>query len=486
MPSLEKAFAQASPRLSPRPPALSSHGIRVAVAAHAGLAIAAALFLPGILRWSSGLSFIAYDTALLLFVLWKTRPLWRASPICRPSAGTAPTLGVIIAAHNEVAVIERTLRALLAQDVRPDEILIADDGSCDGTAELLLAHFAFIPSAAGPQAPWSSLSVPSLRWLRLPHGGKARALNQALPRMGSEIVITVDADTRLASDALAEMRRAFAEEPALVAATGVLTPTGERTLAGRVLQCFQTYEYIRNFMARYAWMRTDSLLLISGAFAGFRRPALLAVGGFDPQCLVEDYEVIHRLHRHAVDHRLDWQIRVIGRARAMTSAPSSLGNFLSQRQRWFAGFLQTQYWNRDMIGNRKYGKLGILMLPVKAIDTLQPFCSLAAFLILLFFLVPGGLPLLTIALTIISGKVLFDIIYLGWIIHLYRRWTGDRSGSNIPLAIMTALLEPFSFQLLRHTGALLGWYRFLSGRQHWGKQARHPLPGTTENYGAIK
>ena len=45
----------------------------------------------------------------------------------------------------------------------------------------------------------------------------------------------------------------------------------------------------------------------------------------------------------------------------------------------FAGFLQTQYWNRDMTGNRRYGALGLLMMPVKAIDTVQPIYGLTAF-----------------------------------------------------------------------------------------------------------
>ena len=67
------------------------------------------------------------------------------------------------------------------------------------------------------------------------------------------------------------------------------------TALGRTMQWFQTYEYIHNFLGRYAWMRVDCLQLISGAFAGFRRDAVTAVGGFDDVCLVEDYELVARM-----------------------------------------------------------------------------------------------------------------------------------------------------------------------------------------------
>ncbi|MBN9993929.1 hypothetical protein JJD03_15080, partial [Listeria monocytogenes] len=78
--------------------------------------------------------------------------------------------------------------------------------------------------------------------------------------------------------------------PALVAATGVLAPICGPDLQGRFFEWFQTYEYVRNFLSRHAWERLNSLLLISGAFAAFRRDAVVAVGGFDPDCMVEDYE----------------------------------------------------------------------------------------------------------------------------------------------------------------------------------------------------
>ena len=108
------------------------------------------------------------------------------------------------------------------------------------------------------------------------------------------------------------MRDAFADDRDLVAATGILLPVCDASLGGRLFEWFQTYEYLRNFLSRYAWSRMDSLLLISGAFAGFRRAPLIEVGGFDLDCLVEDYELIHRLKRHGVLTGRPWTTAVLG------------------------------------------------------------------------------------------------------------------------------------------------------------------------------
>ena len=63
-----------------------------------------------------------------------------------------------------------------------------------------------------------------LRWLKLPQGGKARALNVAIALADTELVLTIDADTLIEPEALEAMCRAFATDPGLVAATGVLNP----------------------------------------------------------------------------------------------------------------------------------------------------------------------------------------------------------------------------------------------------------------------
>lgn len=427
-----------------------------------------------VLAWSVGIAYICYDTLLLLMVTSQTWRLLRSNKSKPSPLGHTVTVGAIVAAHNEARVLPLTLSALLTQEPALDQIVIADDGSSDDTAALLTTRYGLTPPAIGELSEASHIH-PQLHWLRLPHGGKARALNRALQAMWTETVVTVDGDTLLEPGAIRTVQEAFSRRPKLVAATGVITPVCSQDVQGRVMQAFQTYEYIRNFLSRFAWSRFNALLLVSGAFASFRRQAVLDVGGFDPDCMVEDYELIHRLHRHAAQHGLGWQVAVLGGAQARTDAPSNIGGFLRQRRRWFGGFLQTQYWYRDMVGNGRYGALGRLMLPVKAGDTFQPLYGFSAFVLLLVFAFTGQLMVVGPVLAVMAAKVAIDLSYLLWSMRLYRRWVQDPGRGHLGLAVLAAIAEPFTFQLLRHTGALLGWWSVLTGRASWGRQSRQGL-----------
>lgn len=470
--ALAKAFLAQSPRLSPRRVPIASHLIGLAVPIVFVVLVVQAFLRQGLAVWSVGVAYILYDTALLVFTAWQIRDLARVA--VTPSIGPAPSFGVIVAAHDEAGVIRLTIDRLLAQDEAPEAILIADDGSRDDTPAAMLGGYALAAPRLDEMAT-VDLGGTRLQWLRLPHGGKARALNAALLRIATDVVLTVDADTLLEPGAIRAMRAAFAAEPELVAATGVLAPICGPSLRGRLFEWFQSYEYVRNFLSRDAWMRLGGLLLISGAFAAFRRDAVIAVGGFDPDCMVEDYELIHRLHRHAHDTGTDWRVRVVGGALARTDAPASISAFLKQRQRWFGGFLQTQHWNRDMVGNRAYGRLGTRMLPVKALDTLQPIYGLAAFAILVVLVVTGRFTLALPILIVMIAKIAIDLSFHLWSLGIYKRWTGQREGLNLGPAIIAAIAEPFTFQLLRHLGAIYGWVAFLSGGQSWGRQTRTAL-----------
>lgn len=416
------------------------------------------------MAWASGFFYVGYDTWLLFFVAARTRDCRRAAP-----AGPLfprPTVSAAIAARNERLILPACLDALLRQDSPPDEILVIDDGSTDGSVEWLERAYGVVFSGELGR----STIRPELAVLRKPHTGKADSLNRALHVVRGEVLITVDADTLLELDAVGAMRRAFASEPRLAAACGVLTPRCRPGAGATLLETFQRFEYMRAFLAREAWMREDALLLVSGAFAAYRRDVLLELGGYDRRSLVEDYELIHRLHRFSCERERGLTVRLVSAARAVTDAPATLRALLKQRLRWFGGFLQTQFKNRDMVGDPRYGAVGRLILPVKAFDTLQPLYGLLAFAALLGLLASGhGIsgPILWV----LAGKLALDVSFHFWFLTLYSRWQG--LALDVRLVLISALVtlaEPVSFQLLRHIGALLGWLSFLSGANDWSPQ----------------
>lgn len=462
---LDQTLRIESPRLTPRKAPLASSVISGCAMLLFFALTAQVFFRDGLGGWAVGLVYIAYDTALLGFTAWHMRAILKAPAVVE--LATRPTLGVIIAAYNEERALPLTISALMRQIDLPDLIVIADDGSTDGSAALLSERYGLKPHVRKPVP-----GQPTLLWIPVPHGGKARALNAAIACVDTEIILTVDADTLIEEHAIGAMRDSFAREPALVAATGVLMPVCGTGPQARFFEWFQRYEYIRNFISRFAWMQLGSLLLISGAFAAFRKDALVKVGGFDPACLVEDYELIHRFHRHSVDHGLGWTVRVVGAAQARTDAPETLPAFLRQRRRWFAGFLQTQRWNRDMVGNARFGWLGKAMMPVKALDTLQPIYGLTAFAILIIFVATGRFSVALPILIVMLVKIAIDMTFHLWSLHIYRGWTGSTRSIGWVKAVFAALLEPFSFQLMRHAGAAWGWWTFLTGKQSWGRQNR--------------
>ncbi|MFZ5733625.1 MAG: glycosyltransferase family 2 protein [Pseudomonadota bacterium] len=491
-PLLAAPFAAASSRLSPRAMPLISMAIYATVFGLWLMLLSRAFTTGTIFAWSIGLFYIAYDTALLLLITWLTWPAVRAAHRSHAAAAQShvdstsasinpasrPSLGVVIAAYNEAAVLPETLAALCRQTDLPDLILIVDDGSTDQTTRILAETFRIQFAPPGDiSAP--SMIYPYLRVMRLPRSGKAEALNAALVQIGTDIVLAIDADTALAGDAIEAIRNAFAADPSLVAGGGLLVPVCDPGPLSRVLQWFQTYEYIRSMVSRFAWMRAESLVLISGAFSAFRREALLRVGGFDPDCVVEDYELTHRLHRHSVEHGLGWRLQMITGAHGVTHAPGAFGSFMLQRRRWFAGYLQVQLWNRDLAGQRRFGGIGTMMMPIKAFDTLQPVYGFTAFLLLIAFLMTGKTSIVLTALAIIAAKIAIDLAFNLWMVHVYRRVTGDRRSSRYGHVIIATVLEPFSFQLLRQAGAVWGWVSFLTNRHRWGVQTRATLGTAT-------
>src|SRR5262249_23269701 len=100
-----------------------------------------------------------------------------------------PDVALIVAAHNEEAVIERRLDNLLELDYPAGklQIVVASDSSCDRTDELVTAVAA---------------REPRVRLLALPRGGKVAAQNSAVRETRSDVVAFTDANSTWAAEAL--------------------------------------------------------------------------------------------------------------------------------------------------------------------------------------------------------------------------------------------------------------------------------------------
>ena len=103
---------------------------------------------------------------------------------------------------------------------------------------------------------------------------------------------------------------------------------------------------------------------------------------------------------------------------------------MMQRRRWFAGYLQTQFWNCDLAGNARFGRLGTMMMTIKAFDTLQPIYGLTAGLLLIVFLLLGKTGIAIAAFELIAAKIAVDLTINSWMVYVYRRVTGDRVSSR--------------------------------------------------------
>ena len=433
----------------------------------------------GVAAWMVGLIYIAYDSLLLGFmvvssqiaVIRQERQRKNAAASVSPATRDKRlTLTVLICARNERLVLPECLRALAAQTEPADEIIVLDDGSTDSMVDWLKVEFALCFASVEAGALGTSARWPVLRVLSKPNSGKADSLNLGWKMAAGEVVVTLDADTYVEPGALAAIRDGFHEDPHLGIAGGVLVPVCQRTAWAGFFQFFQTFEYARGFLWRLTFMQYNMLLLISGAFAAYRRSVLEAAGGFDTTSWVEDYELTHRVYRDAFDSGQTLTVKTLSEARGTTDAPAAVNTFLNQRRRWFAGFIATHFKYHDMVGNGRYGAVGRYMLCLKTLDLLLPIYALAAAVILIILLcVRQSLNIFIVKLII--AKLVFDLTLHAYSIVLYQKWLGMPFSRKFCLqSIAATLSEPFVFQIMRQLGAVFGWLAFLRRKIDWMPQ----------------
>ena len=405
-----------------------------------------------------------------------------------------PLVSIVVPAYNEELTIVESIRALLALDYEPREVVIVNDGSKDGTLALLQRTFRLVPAPLAFEQPlpskpvrgiYRSVSDPDLVVVDKSNGGcKADAVNAGINAASGVLVLTIDADTMLTADALSRAVLPFLEDPVTVAVgANVAIANGCRIEHGRVADIalprswfarFQIVEYMRAFLLfRLACASQNAVVIISGAFGLFRRDAVIAVGGYDRRAIGEDMDLTIRLQRHFRARGEPVRIAFDPNPLAWTQAPEDWRSLRSQRYRWRRGLLQTLWEHRRMIGNPRYGAVGLGSLPYVAFfEGLGPLIETSGYLVTIGAAALGYLNWkyfgMMIAVSVLFGAAvtLLAVLLNDVSSQQYMR------GRDLTLLVVVAIVESFGYRQLNSLWGCVGTIRALTGTTGWGPMKR--------------
>ncbi len=452
---------------SPRPARTATRFFLIVGALGAALVFSAAALWrrdPAALFWITA-GYFSYElgvNVLLVVAAWfglRARRR-RQEPVAK---GDRPALSVLIAAHNEESCIFDTLESVFAQEGVHLQVIVASDGSTDGMNERLAARYGLQADGGGQR--WWGEPESRLVLLTLPKLGKGGVLNAALAEAAAPVCATLDADTRLAPGALAALAGAFVDGRVTAAGGFVYV---RNAAAGPWVVRYQYWEYVKNFMWRIGLAHLGVCLQVSGAFGAFRTRTLRELGGFSGTSLVEDYEVIYRMHERLRLARLDYRVEIVPEAVAFTDSPDTVPSFLHQRTRWFAGFLQTLWEYRRMVGDRRMGAVGWLMLPIKCVDAVLPLWGSLSLAILLAATLGGSAHWQRAGLGLFFGRWGVDlglsVVMWDWHRRLFPERRHALGGAALGFHMAS---EGFIFNWFRQIAVLNAYGWFVRRVQKW-------------------
>ncbi|MFG2088930.1 MULTISPECIES: glycosyltransferase [unclassified Spirillospora] len=174
--------------------------------------------------------------------------------------GSAEPVSVVIPARDEEARIEACLAPLLA-DPAVREVIVVDDRSRDGTAELAARSGATVVAGAPPPAGWV---------------GKQWALRQGVEAAAGPVVVLLDADTRPRAGLCAAL--------AGLLDTCDLVSAGPRFVTGGVAEQALHTAFLTTLVYRFGPIgpaaRTPGRLLVNGQCMAFRNAAMVKADAF--------------------------------------------------------------------------------------------------------------------------------------------------------------------------------------------------------------
>lgn len=205
-----------------------------------------------------------------------------------------PLVSVIMAAYNAEEHVGPALESILSQEYEPLEVVVVDDGSTDGTGEVVR-------------------SFPDVRYVRQENSGPAAARNRAFVESRGELVAVLDSDDLMAPGRLRKQAEHLRAHPEVGAVLGR-----------------------QEWIGAPDWLPRDPVYgdpngIPVGGAAMFRRSVLERLGGYDASFVQgEDTDLLIRMRELGIPHEILGDIVLIRRYRetSLTGGRSVHDNLL--------------------------------------------------------------------------------------------------------------------------------------------------------------
>ncbi|MBQ6343131.1 MAG: glycosyltransferase family 2 protein [Anaerolineaceae bacterium] len=253
-----------------------------------------------------------------------------------------PMVSVLVPAHNEALVVQRTVRSLLNFDYPKDkyEIIVINDNSSDNT-ENIIADLA----AEFPDNRLMCVSTDKV----VGGTGKSNALNIGFSVAAGSVIAIYDADNTPEPKALRLLVENLVADPKAGAVIGKFrTRNRNASLLSRFVNIETLSHQCMNQAGRFFFFK---LCTIPGTNYVIRRSIVEAVGGWDVKALSEDTEISFRIYR------MGYYIKLLPQAVTWEQEPHLLPVWFRQRVRWAKGNIYVMMKNFKYTFDRNAGPM---------------------------------------------------------------------------------------------------------------------------------
>lgn len=262
-------------------------------------------------------------------------------------------VSVVIAAHNEETMIVATLDSIGRSTHPLVEVLVADDASTDMTSQLVREY-----QLGHPEMDLQMVQMPT-------NVGKGEALNAALRQHArGQFVMTVDADSLLEPDAIANALSYFDNPNVAGVAANVQILQTTRTVLG----ILQRFEHMIGYRSKKLYSLLNCEFVVGGVASTYRMSVLRKVGFYDTDTLTEDIGLSAKITSLGNKRfRMIYGADVV----AQTEGVLTLRALSKQRLRWKYGSIQNLIKYRGMMLNpsRRYTRtLTLYRMPMAVIE----------------------------------------------------------------------------------------------------------------------